>query len=93
MSYTIVMLIAAVLISFALACQTYSAWKINSNNRRYDEIAKLDRNLFVKFASEAIVTMQAEKTARLAEAELHRCAIKQACKYQQAGNDNGLNPN
>ena len=87
------MLIAAVLISSALACQTYSAWKINSNNRRYDELAKLDRNLFVKFASEAILTMQAEKVARTAEAELHRCSIEQACKYKQRDNDNGLHPN
>jgi len=79
-------MIAAVLISFALACQTYSAWRINANNRRHDEIARADRNLFIQFATETLATIRAERTARIAEAELHRRAITQSCHYTRPAN-------
>ena len=82
MSHAIVLMIAAVLVSFALACQTYSAWRINVNNRRHDEMARADRNLFVQFATETLATIRAERAARIAEAELHRRAITQSCRYQ-----------
>ena len=81
MSHAIVLMIAAVLVSFALACQTYSAWRINVNNRRHDEMARADRNLFVQFATETLATIRAERAARIAEAELHRRAITQSCRY------------
>lgn len=81
MSYPVVLMIAAVLVSFALACQTYSAWKINAINHRYDERAKADRELFILFATETIEVMRAERSARIAEADLHRRAISQACQY------------
>ena len=82
MSFSIVLMIAAVLVSFALACQTYSAWRINANNRRHDEMARADRNLFVQFATETLATIRAERAARIAEAELHRRAISQSCQYK-----------
>lgn len=81
MSYPVVLMIAAALVSFALACQTHSAWRINANNRRYDEIAKADRNLFVQFATETLATIRAERAARIAEADLNRRAITQSCRY------------
>jgi flagellar basal body-associated protein FliL len=81
MSHAIVLMIAAVLVSFALACQTYSAWRINANNRRHDEMARADRNLFVQFATETLATIRAERAARIAEAESHRRAITQSCRY------------
>lgn len=86
-------MIAAVMVSFALACQTYSALKINANNRRYDQSAKFDRNLFIKFATEITLTIQAERMARHAEAKTLQCSIDQACKYQQREKDNGFHPN
>jgi hypothetical protein len=82
MSYPVVLMIAAVLVSLALACQTYSAWRINASNQRYDEIVKADRNLFTLFTSEMLETIRAERDARVAEAELHRRAIAQSCRYE-----------
>lgn len=81
MSYPVVLMLAVVLVSFALACQTYSAWRINANNRRYDEQVMADRSLFVQFATETIELIKAERSARIAEAELHRQAIGQSCKF------------
>jgi len=86
MSHAIVLMIAAVLVSFALACQTYSAWRINANNRRHDEMARADRNLFVQFATETLATIRAERIARASEAESHRLAITQACQYSRPAN-------
>jgi hypothetical protein len=82
MSYPVVLMIAAVLVSFALACQTYSAWRMNASNRRYDEMSRADRSIFTQFATETLATIRAERAARVAEAELHRRAISQSCRYE-----------
>lgn len=93
MDFAIVLMIAAVLVSFALACQTYSAWKINANNRRHDEIARADRNLFVQFATETLATIRAERAARTSETESHRLAITQACHFSRPANPaDGVRP-
>lgn len=50
--------------------------------RRHERAVQSDRNLFIRFATEALATMRAERAARVAEAELHRRAIAQSCRYE-----------
>jgi len=50
--------------------------------RRHERAVQHDRTLFSLFATETLATIRAERAARIAEAELHRRAITQSCRYQ-----------
>ena len=49
--------------------------------RRHEKAVQSDRNLFVLFATETLATIRAERAARIAEAESHRRAITNSCRY------------
>jgi hypothetical protein len=66
----------AVCISISLLMQSLQL-------RRHERAVQSDRNLFTLFANEVLATLRAERTARLAEAELHRRAITQSCHYSR----------
>ena len=79
----IVLMAGVVFVSFALAMQAWNAVKIRRLNDEHDRAVQNDRRLFVQFAEEVIGTMKADRAARVAEAELHRRAIAQSCRFEK----------